>query len=140
MFGRGRKDNAECCEPLSQSWLQSRSRLHQGFTDRTSNMGNTGVEFECCPLPGQKTILVEAPLLVREPKKTFARSGRRVAVENHWTKVNPPKRINTIWITTASPLVMCFNCIHCMATKENLLCDCLWGVLDPLKILLGSQI
>ena len=36
----------------------SRSRLHQGFTDRTSNMGNTGLEFECCSVPGGLVIKI----------------------------------------------------------------------------------
>ena len=38
------------------NWLYSlpplgRSRVQQGLTDRQSNMGNTGLEFTCCPRP-----------------------------------------------------------------------------------------
>ena len=31
--------------------LLARSRVQQGLTDRQSNMGNTGLEFTCCPRP-----------------------------------------------------------------------------------------
>jgi len=67
-------ETASC--PEGSAVCGIRSRLHQGFTDRTSNMGNTGLEFECCHLPGR-------------------------SVGTRWTS----DRLYTLRITTASPLV-----------------------------------